>query len=111
MINIIRKEKKISVDELSLRSGVAKSTLAKITAGITKKPRIQTVQAIAKVLGCPVDLFSDDPLAHQYSIDELNILEKYRKLDVHGKSLVSIVVDHEIERSSSCQEVEDPPVP
>ena len=60
MINEIRKKKNLSVDELAELSGVPKSTLAKITAGITTNPNLETVKAIARALGCKLDAFDSD---------------------------------------------------
>lgn len=60
-INDIRKEKKISLDELCALSGVPKGTLSKITAGITDNPTLETVKSIAKALGCTLDDFDDKP--------------------------------------------------
>jgi len=60
-INQIRKEKKISLDELALLSGVPKGTLSKITAEITTNPTLETVQSIARALGCTIDDFDDAP--------------------------------------------------
>ena len=60
MINEIRKKKNLSVDELAELSGVPKSTLAKITAGITTNPNLETVKAIARALGCKLDDFDSD---------------------------------------------------
>lgn len=59
-INELRKAKGITLDALAAMSGVPKSTLSKITAGQTKNPNLETVQAIAKALGVPVDYFDDD---------------------------------------------------
>lgn len=58
-INEIRKERKITLDELAELSGVPKSTLSKITSGQTQNPNLDTVKAIAKALNVPVDYFDD----------------------------------------------------
>lgn len=58
-INVIRKEKGLSVDDLVELSGIPKGTLSKITAGITKNPSLETVSAIAKALGCTLDDLRD----------------------------------------------------
>ena len=50
-LNEIRKKKKISIDDLSKLSNLPKSTLEKILFGITKNPRLDTVEAIEKALG------------------------------------------------------------
>ncbi|MBR6243904.1 MAG: helix-turn-helix transcriptional regulator, partial [Ruminococcus sp.] len=40
LINQLRKERGLSVDELARRSGVPKGTLSKLTAGISTNPTI-----------------------------------------------------------------------
>ena len=50
-LNEIRKKKKISIDDLAKTSNLPKSTLEKILFGITKNPRLDTVEAIERALG------------------------------------------------------------
>lgn len=50
-LNEIRKKKKISIDDLSKSANLPKSTLEKILFGITKNPRLDTVEAIERALG------------------------------------------------------------
>ena len=50
-----RKELKITFDELSSKSGIPLRTLENIFHGITKNPRIDTMQAIEKALGLSAD--------------------------------------------------------
>lgn len=45
-----KQETKITFDELSEKSGIPKRTLENIFHGITKNPRIDTMQAIEKAL-------------------------------------------------------------
>ena len=45
-----KKEMKLTLDDLSKKSGVAKRTLEDIFRGATKNPRIDTMQAIEKAL-------------------------------------------------------------
>jgi repressor LexA len=59
-INELRKAQKLSLVQLSEKSGIPKSTLSKITAGITQNPNLETIQAIARALGVPVDYFDDE---------------------------------------------------
>lgn len=61
-INEIRKAKNMSIDELCVKSGIPKSTISKITAGITTNPTLDTMQAIARALGCRLDDFDDFPV-------------------------------------------------
>ena len=100
-INRIRKEKGMSVDELCLLSGVPKGTLSKITAEITTNPTIDTVQAIARALGCRLDDFDDSPRSGQTSLvtdDELKHIKKYRSLDDYGQEAVDAVLEVEYQR-------------
>lgn len=98
-INEIRKEKKMSIDELCERSGVPKGTLSKITAGITTNPTLDTVQAIAKALNCRLDDFDDAPdLRELFTSAERNMIKKYRALDTYGQDAVSAVLDCEHKR-------------
>ena len=60
-INEIRKAKNMSIDDLCVKSGIPKSTISKITAGITTNPTLDTMQAIARALGCRLDDFNDAP--------------------------------------------------
>ena len=48
-------------EELSNRSGVPKGTVDKILSGITKDPKLETLKALAKVLGLTLDDFDDTP--------------------------------------------------
>ena len=49
----------ITTEELSRRSGVPLGTLNKILSGATKDPKLETLKAIARVLGCTLDDFDD----------------------------------------------------
>ena len=79
-INEIRRDKKISIDELCEKSGVPKGTLSKITAGITTSPTLDTVKAIAKALECKLDDLDDDVTPVRiYSPLEQQFIKKYRE--------------------------------
>lgn len=100
-INDIRKEKKISIDELCARSGVPKGTLSKITAGITTNPTLDTVQAIAKALECRLDDFDDAPqnakkeAPSDLTEEALRIAKDYTALSDHGKGAVKAILIYE----------------
>jgi transcriptional regulator with XRE-family HTH domain len=59
-INEIRKQKKITIENLAQQAGVPVSTIAKICSGRTKDPKLDTLKAIARVLDCSLDDFNDD---------------------------------------------------
>ena len=53
-LNNIRKNLGLSVEELSIKANLPKSTVEKIIFGVVKHPRIDTVQAIENALGLNV---------------------------------------------------------
>lgn len=93
-INEIRKEKNISIDELSEKSGVPKGTLSKITAGITTSPTLDTVKAIARALDCRLDDFDDakTKIAPFLSDEAIQIAKDYISLDAPGKRAVRVIL-------------------
>ena len=54
-ISEMRKARGYTLDELAQRSGIPVSTLKKISAGITKKPNIETIKAIVHALVYTLD--------------------------------------------------------
>lgn len=51
----------LTTEELSERSGVPVGTLNKILSGATKDPKLETLKAIARVLGLTLNDFDDEP--------------------------------------------------
>ena len=51
----------LTTEELSERSGVPVGTLNKILSGATKDPKLETLKAIARVLGLTLNDFDDQP--------------------------------------------------
>jgi len=54
-INQIRKQKHLTIENLSEKSNVPISTVKKICAGITTNPNLDTVIALARALDCTLD--------------------------------------------------------
>ena len=100
MIAMRRKEAKMTIDELVAKSGIPKGTLNKIIAGTTHDPQLETVKAIARALNCTLDDFDDTPRARRLSAEEYQYIQSFRLLDEHGKSLVTLVLNKELERCS-----------
>ncbi len=99
IINRLKKEKGITNAQLAQLSGVTQSTLDKITAGINKNPKLETLQAICRALGCRLADFDELPgRSGEVSDSELEHLKKYRVLDVFGKRAVDLVLDAEHDR-------------
>lgn len=104
IINKIKKEKGLTNAQIAQMSGVTLSTLDKITAGINTNPKIDTLQAICKVLGCRLDDFDDSPKSNKnmsFSTEDIELVKKYHALDDHGKEVVNLVLQKETDRCES----------
>lgn len=51
----LRQEKKMSLSELALKAGVAKSYLSSLERNLQTNPSVQFLEKIASVLGIPID--------------------------------------------------------
>ena len=111
-INEIRKAKGMSIDELCEKSGIPKSTISKITAGITTNPTLDTIQAIARALGCRLDDFDDTPTVNKTAPSDLSeeakkIARSYDKMNAHGKGAVKAILNYEEKELSHYSQHED----
>lgn len=62
----------LTTAELAEKSGVPKGTLDKILSGVTKDPKLETLKAIARVLGLSLDDFDDsNTFINENGYDEL----------------------------------------
>ena len=102
-IKKIKSEKKITNDKLAELTGIPLGTLSKIMAGISDSPKLSNIVAIAEVLGCSLDyIVNGTPMNdHNYTLSarEMDVIEKYRALDIHSKELVEMVIEKEALRS------------
>jgi transcriptional regulator with XRE-family HTH domain len=53
----LRKNEKISLYELSMRTGIEASTLMKIEKGVSKNPRFLTVSRLAEYFSVQIEYF------------------------------------------------------
>lgn len=81
-----KKELKLTLDEISARSGVPKRTIEDIFRGSTKNPRIDTIRAIESALGLEIT-------ETKLSDDEAEWLDLYKELKngKGGKNAVQAV--------------------
>lgn len=96
-INEFRKKQGLSIEELATISGVPKSTLAKIAAGITANPNIDTVKAIARALHCSLDDFDDQ--VKQSTIRTLESGTRWQELQSNFEKLNEAGQDRLVEFS------------
>lgn len=98
IINELKKEKGLTNLQLAKLAGTTLSTIDKITAGINQNPKLDTLKAICKVLGCSLNDFEDSPTVTTFSELEKTHIKKYRTLDEHGKKAVDCILNVEYER-------------
>lgn len=93
----------MSIDELAEKSGIPKSTVAKILTGVTDNPTLETVKAISYTLGLSLaDAAGEErTLLNRKSSVEEDIINKVRKLDGFGKKAVRAVLQAEYERCTA----------
>lgn len=93
-----RRQIGMSMEELVEKSQVAKGTVTKIMAGITRNPQIESLKAITYALGLRLEDLDTIDSASGISAEARTLAERYDKLDSHGKKVVLAVLDLEAER-------------
>lgn len=73
--NRLREKSGLSLNELCEKSGVPKGTLSKISAGITKKPSIDTMMALVHAMGYTLGDLDDNKKAATIDSDGLDDLD------------------------------------
>ncbi|WP_071396145.1 helix-turn-helix domain-containing protein [Bacillus tuaregi] len=73
----IRQEKKISLSELALKAGVAKSYLSSLERNLQTNPSIQFLEKISSVLGVPVDsLIMEQPNKDELDSEWMKLVQE-----------------------------------
>ncbi len=103
VINVLRKQAGLTNEQLAEQSGVPLGTLTKITTGITKDPKLETLKAIARVLNCSLEAFDDFTNRNQIdniilSEEEKAIIKNYRELP-HMQQAVRVLLGMELAKS------------
>ena len=91
IIQMIKKERGITTETLSKLSGVPVGTLNKILNGETKDPKLETLKAIARVLGCTLDDFDDvhsrrKPI--ELTVSETKLFRIFRELNAQNQDKI-----------------------
>lgn len=112
IINAIKKEKGLTNAQISSMSGVTLSTLDKITSGVNKNPKLDTLQAICRVLGCTLNDFADTSQEIKNAPSDLSeearkIARSYDKMPPHGKGAVRAILNYEEKELSHYTQQED----
>lgn len=86
--NKTRKEQKITLDILSIKSGIPLNTLKNIFSGRTPTPRIDTVQSIERALG----ITNEHATTKHFSKEEQELLTAFRELNASMRAYVLQIV-------------------
>jgi transcriptional regulator with XRE-family HTH domain len=97
IINERKRALNLTNAQLAEKSGVTLSTLDKITSGANDNPKLTTLQAIARVIGCTLDDF-DDQVTASFSEEALAFARRYDALDYYGRQAVKAIMEIEYER-------------
>ena len=92
--NKTRKQKKITLTDLSQLTGIALSTIKEIFRGATTDPRLETVQRIERALGLEEEKTPSDGLSE----DERKLIELIKKLSSEEVDEISSFVDYVISK-------------
>ncbi len=84
-IKKIKKEKKLSNEELSKSSGIPIGTLAKILGSETKDPQISNIIKIAEALDVSADYLIFGEVKSSFSSDSFDLVTIYENLNDEGK--------------------------
>lgn len=101
-VKSIKKEKGITNETLSQRSGIPIGTLGKLLSGFTEEPKLSTAIAIAEALECSLEYLAvgtEEPV--KLSEVEQTRLEKFRALDAHGARVCDFILDEEYLRCAT----------
>lgn len=82
-----KKQLKITLDELSEKSGIPKRTIEDIFRGATKNPRIDTIQAIERALGLEENATRKSP-QDELSEGEKMLLDLFNRVPEDKQELV-----------------------
>lgn len=95
-IKRIKHSKKITNEDLAMRSGIPLGTVNKLLSGSVAEPKLSTILSMCSVLGCRLsDLINEGSTESSEPI-----IEKFNALDAHGKELVTLIIEKEYERCS-----------
>ena len=101
-INYLKKEKKITNERLSELTGIPMGTLSKIMAGMSDSPKVSTMISICEALDCSLEYLvtgvPENTNNYTLEVQEIRMIENYRRLDEHGRELTALVIDKESER-------------
>ena len=106
-IKLLKSQKKLTNELLAERSGIPLGTLSKLLAGMNESPKLSNIVAICNALECSVEYIvtgnPDNTNNYTLSVNEIELIEAYRRLDRWGQSLMQTVLEKETARVTEMQ--------
>ena len=102
-IKSVLAERGMTPKELSRRSAINSQTLYSILERDANKIDVDVLRNMCSVLEVPLEFMCGGDESETLSVEEHDLLRKYRALDDHGRSMVGLVAGAELERISSAQ--------
>ena len=87
---------RLTQEQMAERIGVAKSTLSGYENG-NREPSVAIIAKVMKVLQVDANYLYQDEMEN-LTCSEMSHMEKYRCLDRHGRELIDLVLDKELQR-------------
>ena len=91
IINERKKQLGLTNQMIADATGITLSTMDKITSGINQNPKLDTLQAIARVIGCTLDDFTDDKKEAPLSEEAIRIARIFDNASESGKAALRAV--------------------
>ena len=110
IINIKKKQLGLTNAQIAERTGITLSTLDKITSGANTNPKLDTLKAIAAVIGCKLDDFNDEAAKPStLSLEAQRIGHKFDSFSEDKKRLLRgfIVLLEEADKAASMEAMLD----
>ena len=95
-IKIARNNKGLKQSDLSNLLGV-RNTAISSWENNQSKPDINTIEILCSVLDVSPNYFFNSHPKEKFTVNELELIKKYRKLDTRGKKLLNVLLDSELE--------------
>lgn len=97
----ILNERGMNINELSRRTGIPPQTLYSVIRRDSMRIDFDTLIRICDEMDIPVEMFCNRRSPGLPDTEEWNMVLRYRRLDDHGRRLVGLVIDAELERAES----------
>lgn len=104
MLASLMHRRNMTVPEVARACGLSDSTVRSILDRKQKKIAFNVALKLSRGLDIPLESLAGEdhamrePLARELNAEEARLVRQYRRLDAHGRELVQLILDKELER-------------